>query len=528
MTISSSYSRYLHFFLWLTLVPLGLHWSFSWIGFNPTDDGVILAYSRRLLDGQIPHLDFISIRPVLSYLLHVPTLVIGSPDVLYFGRYIFWLQSAVIALMWMQIGEKLTGYRLNTWQFWSLASMTLFFNVHQFPHMLWTSIDGFMFFSVGIRLILYPQRFLQILGCFCIGLSPLTKQSFFFAPFALLALPTQWKKVGSWIAAALPSVLYICMLFYFNSQEAALEQLFSKSGFMNTAILKYLLSRPFWVGLIIGCWIYTIPNRKYALILFTALTIGTLYFGNRGLNAASFLSFGLLSGYCCFIAWRQGIQTPRLSLPLLALFSGWMLSISAGYNRPALALGTLLAITWIIYIAHHQEEERCHVPIPLMGFLCCTFIFLRTQCVYLESPAQDLHYHLGDHFAGGQHIYTNKYVYEHSKNLAQIEKMAEDRPFVIFPDFAAYWATAPISNPMPLDMVHPGELPNTQLNKQTYDALQRLPQNTLIAIQKYQPRLYPNQLLLEEKNHRVNPITEHTRKDFKLKKQMDYYILYDF
>ena len=39
-------------------------------GFNPSDDGVILAQSYRLLQGQIPHLDFISIRPIGSAVFH--------------------------------------------------------------------------------------------------------------------------------------------------------------------------------------------------------------------------------------------------------------------------------------------------------------------------------------------------------------------------------------------------------------------------------------------------------------------------
>ena len=56
----------------LFIVPTIAHIAFSWIGFNPTDDGFTLAYSRRLLDGQIPHKDFIIIRPILSPLLHTP------------------------------------------------------------------------------------------------------------------------------------------------------------------------------------------------------------------------------------------------------------------------------------------------------------------------------------------------------------------------------------------------------------------------------------------------------------------------
>src|SRR3989339_1658329 len=39
-------------------------------GFNPSDDGVILAQSYRLINGEIPHKDFISIRPVFSGILH--------------------------------------------------------------------------------------------------------------------------------------------------------------------------------------------------------------------------------------------------------------------------------------------------------------------------------------------------------------------------------------------------------------------------------------------------------------------------
>ncbi len=58
----------------LFLIPVSLlsHVLFSWIGFNPTDDGVVLAATRRLLIGQVPHLGFISIRPAVSSLLWLP------------------------------------------------------------------------------------------------------------------------------------------------------------------------------------------------------------------------------------------------------------------------------------------------------------------------------------------------------------------------------------------------------------------------------------------------------------------------
>jgi hypothetical protein len=41
------------------------------LGFNPTDEGFVLAGSYRILHGQVPHLDFISPRPAGSLVIHV-------------------------------------------------------------------------------------------------------------------------------------------------------------------------------------------------------------------------------------------------------------------------------------------------------------------------------------------------------------------------------------------------------------------------------------------------------------------------
>jgi hypothetical protein len=44
-------------------VAAAAHLLYSSLGLNPTDDGFTLAYARRILDGQIPHRDFVIIRP---------------------------------------------------------------------------------------------------------------------------------------------------------------------------------------------------------------------------------------------------------------------------------------------------------------------------------------------------------------------------------------------------------------------------------------------------------------------------------
>src|SRR5918912_610006 len=77
-------------FLFVAGVSLVAHLLFSSLGFNPTDDGFILAYSRRLLDGQVPHRDFISIRPVGSSYLHLIEVVIGGDYTLWISRLFVW------------------------------------------------------------------------------------------------------------------------------------------------------------------------------------------------------------------------------------------------------------------------------------------------------------------------------------------------------------------------------------------------------------------------------------------------------
>ena len=77
------------------------HLLFSQLGFNPTDDGFILAGSRRILDGQVPHRDFISIRTAGSHFIHAPFVLFGGDYVFWISRYFVWFQFACIA--WGQL-----------------------------------------------------------------------------------------------------------------------------------------------------------------------------------------------------------------------------------------------------------------------------------------------------------------------------------------------------------------------------------------------------------------------------------------
>src|SRR5437870_11810474 len=85
----------------LVVLPLAAHLAFSWIGFNPTDDGWVLAMSRRILDGEVPHRDFLLDRPALSPLLHAPVVLLG-------GESTFWLSRGVVCFEWALLAFALT------------------------------------------------------------------------------------------------------------------------------------------------------------------------------------------------------------------------------------------------------------------------------------------------------------------------------------------------------------------------------------------------------------------------------------
>ena len=81
----------------LVVVPTVAHLLFSWRGFAPVDDGFTLAYSRRILEGQIPHRDFIIIRPFVSPLLHTPFVLFGGDYTFWISRLFVWFKLACIS-----------------------------------------------------------------------------------------------------------------------------------------------------------------------------------------------------------------------------------------------------------------------------------------------------------------------------------------------------------------------------------------------------------------------------------------------
>jgi hypothetical protein len=89
--------------LFILIVSTAAHLIFSWIGFVPSDDGFMLAYSRRILDGQIAFRDFLSAQNIGTPLLYVPFVYFGGAYTFWITRFMVWFEFAAIAWIWTSI-----------------------------------------------------------------------------------------------------------------------------------------------------------------------------------------------------------------------------------------------------------------------------------------------------------------------------------------------------------------------------------------------------------------------------------------
>jgi hypothetical protein len=100
----------------LILVPMMAHLLFSWMGMNPTDDGFFLGMGRRLLNGEIPHRDFITARPAGTGILWMPVVLLGGNYTIWISRFFVWFQFACIAWIWTGVISRMLKQTLWPWE----------------------------------------------------------------------------------------------------------------------------------------------------------------------------------------------------------------------------------------------------------------------------------------------------------------------------------------------------------------------------------------------------------------------------
>lgn len=496
----------------LILVTLTAHFLFSSLGFNPTDDGFTLAYSKRIINGQIPHLDFIIIRPFLSPLIHIPFVLWGGDYTFLFSRLFVWFQFACISWIWTQIIIKKSGITtFSNFEKVSIALISFAFSVHSFPIIAWHTIDGLFLVSIGLSLCIKEKKTYKMTGYFLIGLAYLCKQSFIFtAPLVLIVLG-DWRNIKYWLVIIFPGLIYLTFLFLTNSLNNAILQLSSQKDFLKVGILAYFnwkLILGVIPGFLSACLIlkkiqiklpfFNIFKQSTGLFILTVIpliVIAITFISGKFIFATSFVLFGLLTGIIVCIFYKKDKKSfKQFNYIFLVLIIAWSISLSIGYNFPILASGQMFSVLFVFaYPKIRQKMDKkinkiIYLSALLIGLslVLISFGVMRLHHIYRDLDSSNLSHKLDDTFPGGKGIKTNENTFKFIVDLNKAIRFSQDlgTSYSIIPDCAGWWVMSPQKNPLPIDWAQETELNTRELVNHVILELESKRNTNIVIVQK--------------------------------------------
>ncbi len=481
---------------WL-IAPLVAHLAFSWIGFNPTDDGWLQAVARRLADGEVPHRDFIFVRPALSAILQVPLVWWAGEHVIAMSRLWGWLTLG--AVCWLWTGRVAAGTAPITRHALYLVSLAL--SAHTFPVMAWHSIDGLLLASLAVVMAARDTAGSRRVAFMLVGLAALCRQNFgLFAPWLMLAVggpPGRWFSAAFW--SLVPPLLYFAAMGVMGAGADFVHQITATgSGFLFLVGVQGFFTEPWFLSALAGGfalgWVQRRTSAAWPRWFAFLWCAGALAFALSQspwwYRHASFALHGLVIGLGA--AWAGALSKSDRLHVVAAAGLAWTVAISLGTNHPALATGVLILALWrLLQLSPVPAADRPppRILLPLTAAVAVAALtFARHRFPYLDRPANELTSDAGTALRGAAGLRTNAVT---QATLADLQTLtarleAENRPHVILTDFAAVWIRSPRPNPLPCEWPQETELGyDRALFLRVFRALRDLPPEARVVVQKY-------------------------------------------
>jgi len=481
------------------------HLLFSWIGFDVADQGFDLAMGRRLLDGQVPHRDFISIRPVLSPLLHAPQVLFGGDYFFWASRLVFLLEVSAIVWMWAVIVDRLSPARSSTAHRFAVASIAWSLSAFSVFHHFYT-VDGLLLVSAGLASCLTGHfRGHRLAGYLLVGAAGLCKQNYFLmAPLSLLLLGDA-HKVRYWLAALTPAAVYATAMALLGALPDAFEQVRPSGG---PGFLAFILSA--WsypriaAGLVYGAGAMALLARAAkggagspagslaggSLLVASVAAAGFSMATGRYVSWGGFFLLGVALGATLCRAAVARERADVLRTGLLALLTVGTAMISVGAPNPVLGGGLLAALvlahvhSFLPFAPFGSQKRRVYPVFLLTGLMLADHAAARYFYVYRDRPASELTRHAGGVFAGARGIRTSKRTYRFLEDLNRAIDRTGGRRYAIVPDLALYWALAPQANPLAIDWPQNVELNTPSLRRRVFEGLREQRGDLVVILQK--------------------------------------------
>jgi uncharacterized membrane protein len=469
-------------------------------GFNPTDEGLITSASYRILQGQIPHLDIVSVRPLGSAVLHTIDVLLPTPLILT-SRAIAWLEVTTYSVLFGALAFRRAPGRWGIGEAACVAAAALV-NIHTFPLAAWHTVDGLLFSAVGFALVrsgIDRDRDRRLYGAFLVlGAAVLMKQSFAPAPVAGLVWvavstrqsgrPVLGRVVRFGLVSALPGALYLAVIAAFGGLGDTLSQ---------TTGGRLVIGGEVLLGLrhpeVVGAVGVVLVGLSAALLL---QGLGERASGRRAGSVLGWADVAIRAGLTAYlvwvcignglaldgtwgiallwmlvatVVWRAVVEHRIDGMACLLIVVGWMASLSWGYAVPDLVAGSLaLMVGRIIWMRptsgglrrDHRRARMLFGAAGIAGLLLVTAVFVdaRLHTIYREPPASQLTADLGTVNRAFWGIRSDPATEQYLDQITSCIDRHPARYVAVLPDNAAIYGALGLDNPFPLDWMYPPEL----------------------------------------------------------------------
>lgn len=445
-------------------------------GFADTDGGFIPGLAYRVLNGEVPYLDFIYVRPPLSPVLHSLELWLWPDTWELFGMrldyYLMLWASVAFGIMALRRHMPMENLGILPW---ALGSIAFMLGVHNFPAMPWHTVDGIFFGTMGMWLLSGNASVTRLgIGIIALALSGLAKQPFLIllpSGLVLLFLLQPRKAaifaglLGLGIVGGLGAIALLLLPEGFAA--AMMDQVLGAgegSVLLETGVLNYglpALMAAAAIGLV------TLARKKAGL----GRTVGVAL--RAGLIGLPLLYAGLQFWKMAFVppiwgtyhalvllAWAaavlMGLGGNRAGAALLAALGmvSWASGLSWGYAMPALfALPGVVGLLWWANRAMDGRNVRFRA-LPWLVFLAC---LLWQVFPYRDAPVWEQVGGAGDIFPKLGHVRTSPENIAKWKELAAMDSVLQGRYAVLPAQPGVHWLTD--SKPsLPTEWEHDAEV----------------------------------------------------------------------
>ncbi|HPN19189.1 MAG TPA: hypothetical protein PK546_06570, partial [Chitinophagales bacterium] len=375
--------------------------------------------------------------------------------------------------------------------------------------------DGLLMCMIGLNLITTESRW-NFIGFLFIGFAALCKQNYLIIlPFTLVLFGR--KKIAlNTIFGFSPLLIYVSLISLYGGLNDLMIQLSGHNELLKVGVYTYLFNPFLYLGFI-GLFVYRKLNLdKLYLSVFCLLFACILMLTNHFHGKFGFLFLGIIVGELFY----QLKENKSVKIPIIAILLAWSVSISVGYNTPALFIGGALSMMFFYSIISTQTKNLNRYTIAILTLLTITFYYTRTHNIYRDLPSKNLTYKLDNLVEGAHRIYTNKNTYDVIKELDSLKKELPN--IVIVPDFTACNILHSHESKILTEWPNKTEIPNDKiLEKITYKIKH---DSTLVfAIPVFQTALLKDGFTPQENGGINYPIVKFTKENYSQKSFSKYF-----